>query len=250
MFLQEECCYYINESGVVEQNVQTLTKLSEELPPCLLKFIRSRIAEMSPSLGRALGTRVKSLCTNVHLEIARDPDPAGPTSGKPRWVGGHSLRSPGLAPGRGARPEVLVSIKPLRVAPLSGRGPSKVWELGACLLRHQAFQKPPLSRRLLKGLVHQRTGTQLHREKRKRVLVDCIQQPPDLGTPTGNNRLPPQLHRRKAIFGIFEFKQDAPGTQASFPRATAGTWDPGWLPPGRLQTPGTRLASIRPQLHV
>lgn len=81
MFLQEECCYYINESGVVEQNVQTLTKLSEELrarhsqdnspfgwlptwilplieplilisvffslAPCLLKFIRSRIAEMS-----------------------------------------------------------------------------------------------------------------------------------------------------------------------------------------------------------
>ncbi|KAK1330793.1 hypothetical protein QTO34_008731 [Cnephaeus nilssonii] len=43
MFLQD-----INESGVVEQNVQTLTKLSEELPPCLLKFIRSRIAEMSP----------------------------------------------------------------------------------------------------------------------------------------------------------------------------------------------------------
>ncbi|KAK1346749.1 hypothetical protein QTO34_000609 [Cnephaeus nilssonii] len=31
MFLQEECCYYINESRVVEQNVQTLTKLSEEL---------------------------------------------------------------------------------------------------------------------------------------------------------------------------------------------------------------------------
>ncbi|KAK1333252.1 hypothetical protein QTO34_006793, partial [Cnephaeus nilssonii] len=56
----------------------------------------------------------------------------------------------------------------LRVAPLSGRGPSKAWELGACLLRHQAFQKPPPSPRLLKGLVHQRTGTQLHREKRKR----------------------------------------------------------------------------------
>ncbi|XP_070275139.1 endogenous retrovirus group FC1 Env polyprotein-like [Myotis yumanensis] len=31
IFLQEECCYYINESRVVEQNVQTLTKLSEEL---------------------------------------------------------------------------------------------------------------------------------------------------------------------------------------------------------------------------
>ncbi|KAK1345010.1 hypothetical protein QTO34_013714 [Cnephaeus nilssonii] len=55
-----------------------------------------------------------------------------------------------------------------QVAPLSGRGPSKAWELGACLLRHQAFQKPPPSQRLLKGLVHQRTGTQLHREKRKR----------------------------------------------------------------------------------
>nr|KAF6296096.1 hypothetical protein mMyoMyo1_009204 [Myotis myotis] len=33
IFLQEECCYYINKSGVVEQNVQTLTKLSEELCP-------------------------------------------------------------------------------------------------------------------------------------------------------------------------------------------------------------------------
>ncbi|KAK1332209.1 hypothetical protein QTO34_006881 [Cnephaeus nilssonii] len=49
-------------------------------------------------------------------------------------------------------------------------GPSKVGELGACLLRHQAFQKPLPSRRLLKGLVHQRTGTQLPRDqKRKRV---------------------------------------------------------------------------------
>ncbi|KAK1332049.1 hypothetical protein QTO34_007730 [Cnephaeus nilssonii] len=37
-------------------------------------------------------------------------------------------------------------------SPLSGRGPSKVGELGACLLRHQAFQKPLLSQRLLKGL--------------------------------------------------------------------------------------------------
>ncbi|KAK1330430.1 hypothetical protein QTO34_010619 [Cnephaeus nilssonii] len=46
---------------------------------------------------------------------------------------------------------------------------TKVGDLGACLLGHQAFQKPPPSRRLLKGLVHQRTGTQLHREKRKRV---------------------------------------------------------------------------------
>ncbi|KAK1341076.1 hypothetical protein QTO34_017478 [Cnephaeus nilssonii] len=43
----------------------------------------------------------------------------------------------------------------------SHRGPSKVGELGACPLVHQAFQKPLAGRRLLKGLVHQRTGTQL-----------------------------------------------------------------------------------------
>jgi hypothetical protein len=30
LFLQEECCYYINESGLVEQNIDTLTCLSEE----------------------------------------------------------------------------------------------------------------------------------------------------------------------------------------------------------------------------
>ncbi|KAK1334203.1 hypothetical protein QTO34_005203, partial [Cnephaeus nilssonii] len=39
--------------------------------------------------------------------------------------------------------------------------------LVAVRIKHQAFQKPLPSRRLLKGLVHQRTGTQLHREKRK-----------------------------------------------------------------------------------
>ncbi|KAK1344036.1 hypothetical protein QTO34_014595 [Cnephaeus nilssonii] len=64
--------------------------------------------------------------------------------------------------------EKLDGIKQAEGRPLSGRGPSKVGELGACLLQQQAFQKPPPSRRLLKGLVHQRTGTQLHREKRKR----------------------------------------------------------------------------------
>ncbi|KAK1341251.1 hypothetical protein QTO34_017654 [Cnephaeus nilssonii] len=49
-------------------------------------------------------------------------------------------------------------------------GPSKAGELGACLLRHQVFQKPsPCRRRLLEGLVHQRTGTQLPRDgKQKR----------------------------------------------------------------------------------
>ncbi|KAK1346764.1 hypothetical protein QTO34_000624 [Cnephaeus nilssonii] len=50
----------------------------------------------------------------------------------------------------------------------SSCGPSKAGELGACLLRHQAFQKPPPSRRLLKGLVHQRTGTQLPRDRKQK----------------------------------------------------------------------------------
>ncbi|KAK1345504.1 hypothetical protein QTO34_007961 [Cnephaeus nilssonii] len=43
----------------------------------------------------------------------------------------------------------------------SRRRPLKAGELGVCPLRHQAFQKPLPRRRLLKGLVHQRTGTQL-----------------------------------------------------------------------------------------
>jgi hypothetical protein len=30
-FLQEECCYYVNESGIVEQNVNRLTNLAEDL---------------------------------------------------------------------------------------------------------------------------------------------------------------------------------------------------------------------------
>ncbi|KAK1329351.1 hypothetical protein QTO34_011535 [Cnephaeus nilssonii] len=43
----------------------------------------------------------------------------------------------------------------------SYHGPSKAGELGACPLRYQAFQKPSPRQRLLKGLVHQRTDTQL-----------------------------------------------------------------------------------------
>jgi hypothetical protein len=30
-FLREECCYYVNESGIVEQNVKKLTDLAEDL---------------------------------------------------------------------------------------------------------------------------------------------------------------------------------------------------------------------------
>ncbi|KAK1345795.1 hypothetical protein QTO34_008260 [Cnephaeus nilssonii] len=50
----------------------------------------------------------------------------------------------------------------------SHRGPSKAGELGACPLVHQAFQKPSPCRRLLKGLVHQRTGTQLPRDRKRK----------------------------------------------------------------------------------
>ncbi|KAL0600357.1 Endogenous retrovirus group FC1 Env polyprotein [Plecturocebus cupreus] len=31
MFLQEECCYYINESCLVEENINTLHRLQEDL---------------------------------------------------------------------------------------------------------------------------------------------------------------------------------------------------------------------------
>ena len=31
IFLQEECCYYINESGVVEQNIKKLQELQKDL---------------------------------------------------------------------------------------------------------------------------------------------------------------------------------------------------------------------------
>ncbi|KAK1339040.1 LOW QUALITY PROTEIN: hypothetical protein QTO34_019713 [Cnephaeus nilssonii] len=58
----------------------------------------------------------------------------------------------------------------------SRRRPSKVGELGACPLRHQAFQKPSPRRRLLKGLVHQRTGTQLPRDrKQKRAAAPLLE---------------------------------------------------------------------------
>ncbi|KAK1340866.1 hypothetical protein QTO34_017261 [Cnephaeus nilssonii] len=53
----------------------------------------------------------------------------------------------------------------------SRRRPSKAGELGACPLRHQVFQKPSPCRRLLKGLVHQQTGTQLpYDQKRNKSL--------------------------------------------------------------------------------
>ncbi|KAK1331967.1 hypothetical protein QTO34_007644 [Cnephaeus nilssonii] len=58
----------------------------------------------------------------------------------------------------------------------SHRGPSKAGELGACPLVHQAFQKPPARRRLLKGLVHQRTGTQLPRDQKQKH--QAFQKPP------------------------------------------------------------------------
>ncbi|KAK1331276.1 hypothetical protein QTO34_009227 [Cnephaeus nilssonii] len=73
---------------------------------------------------------------------------------------------------------ILFAIRGLWGSKLtSHHGPSKAGELGACPLRHQAFQKPPPRWRLLKGLVHQRTGTQLPRDrKRKRVGDPTLKQ--------------------------------------------------------------------------
>jgi hypothetical protein len=34
LFLQEECCYYINESSLVEQNINTLSHLSKDIQLC------------------------------------------------------------------------------------------------------------------------------------------------------------------------------------------------------------------------
>ncbi|KAK1331992.1 hypothetical protein QTO34_007669, partial [Cnephaeus nilssonii] len=57
----------------------------------------------------------------------------------------------------------------------SRRGPSKAGVLGACLLWHQAFQKPLPSRRLPKGLVHQQTDTQLPRDRKRKRVGDPTQ---------------------------------------------------------------------------
>ncbi|KAK1335105.1 hypothetical protein QTO34_004685, partial [Cnephaeus nilssonii] len=62
--------------------------------------------------------------------------------------------------------------------PTSRRGPSKAGELGACPLLHQAFQKPLPRRRLLKGLVHQRTGTQLPRDRKRGAVCSGTSGPP------------------------------------------------------------------------
>ncbi|KAK1334968.1 hypothetical protein QTO34_004542 [Cnephaeus nilssonii] len=59
----------------------------------------------------------------------------------------------------------------------SHRGPSKAGELGACPLRHQAFQKPSPHQRLLKGLVHQRTGTQLPCDQKQKRGSWAFQKP-------------------------------------------------------------------------
>ncbi|KAK1331954.1 hypothetical protein QTO34_007631 [Cnephaeus nilssonii] len=56
----------------------------------------------------------------------------------------------------------------------SHRGPSKAGELSACLLRHQAFQKPPLSRRLLKGLMSFRTTFQTKRDWEESPDPGCL----------------------------------------------------------------------------
>jgi hypothetical protein len=46
-FLQEECCYYVNESGIVEQNVKKLTHVAEDLLKRPTKKHLNRPAKLS-----------------------------------------------------------------------------------------------------------------------------------------------------------------------------------------------------------
>jgi hypothetical protein len=104
-FLREECCYYVNESGIVEQNVNRLTDLAEDLLrrpskntltdllssplvtwllpflgpllmlitlctllPCLLQFLRSQVNRISNQTFNQL------LLQGYHLLIAQLED--------------------------------------------------------------------------------------------------------------------------------------------------------------------------------
>ncbi|KAK1346555.1 LOW QUALITY PROTEIN: hypothetical protein QTO34_000412, partial [Cnephaeus nilssonii] len=170
MFLQEECCYYIKESRVVEQNVQTLTKLSEELrarhsrdnslfswlqsplatwilpligplilicvflslAPCLLKFISSQIAEMSPETeAQGAGLRV---------------------AGVADWASVCAMAAPEAFGRPGA---------PADSRPGPPRSKAKAGDLAGCLLRCKAFRKPPQRRRLSESLGHRQTASPL-----------------------------------------------------------------------------------------
>ncbi|KAK1332881.1 hypothetical protein QTO34_006412 [Cnephaeus nilssonii] len=61
-----------------------------------------------------------------------------------------------------AAPEAFGRLVHRRTAgQLPPRSKAKAGELARCLLRHKAFRKPPLRRRLSEGLVHQRTASPL-----------------------------------------------------------------------------------------
>jgi hypothetical protein len=107
-FLQEECCYYVNESRIVEQNVKRLTDLAEDLLrrpskntltnllssplvtcllpflgpllmlitlctllPCLLQFLRSQVNRISNQTFNQL------LLQGYHPLLAQPEDPTG-----------------------------------------------------------------------------------------------------------------------------------------------------------------------------
>jgi hypothetical protein len=69
-FLQEKCCYYINESGIVEQNVKKLTDLAEDLlkrptKNTLTNLVNSPLVTwLLPFLGPLLV--LVTLCTLLH----------------------------------------------------------------------------------------------------------------------------------------------------------------------------------------
>ncbi|XP_032958157.1 endogenous retrovirus group FC1 Env polyprotein-like, partial [Rhinolophus ferrumequinum] len=114
--LREECCYYINESGLVKENVQTLNKLQEELQrrrgstsppsdwwqsplttwvvpligplvlisllllmaPCFLNFLQNRLHEMSRVTVNQLPLHPHSRCPRALPSLTRPRTPLCP----------------------------------------------------------------------------------------------------------------------------------------------------------------------------
>ena len=107
VFLQEECCYYINESGIVETDITKLTDLASSLHsasnsnpfssiltnplltwlwpiagpiivillvclflPCIIKFIKSQVGKISNQAFNQL------LLRNYQLLATEDPSPS------------------------------------------------------------------------------------------------------------------------------------------------------------------------------
>ncbi|KAK1334532.1 hypothetical protein QTO34_005538 [Cnephaeus nilssonii] len=130
------------------------------------------------SRGGPLGRRVAELTSPaaaraqrlLHGCAAAQKGPLGQRAHVPQGtiksggVGCLSAQAPGLSEAFAA----LKASERLLKGLVHQRSKAKAWELGACPLRHQAFQKPSPCWRLLKGLVHQLTDTQLPRDRKRK----------------------------------------------------------------------------------